>query len=275
MQFYAAIIFLFRPYFSHHLLRATQTLNTMEDRAAVARVKFDCISAAHTMVEVLRCFRKQHSLRHTNIQIVHLIFTASLIHIYNACTCTGAESQTALDDLQFCCQSLGEIGQTYGNATRALEVIILVKREWQKVAAVRTAQGFKRPSNALNYRGSESADREDSYVRKKRRPSSNVTSDPLDPPQFLMPSAFETFRVPPNDLALGSQALNAPRDGGDIYDAWDFLNWTDLGGEMVGEMNETRGLDGQILLENNNVMDQGFDGNSVRESAVQNAGQLG
>ncbi|PMD54418.1 uncharacterized protein K444DRAFT_598015 [Hyaloscypha bicolor E] len=113
MQFYAAIIFLFRPYFSHHLLRATQSLNTMEDRAAVARVKSDCISAAHSMVEVLRCFRKQHSLRHTNIQIVHLIFTASLIHIYNACTCTGADSQTALDDLQFCCQSLGEIGQTY------------------------------------------------------------------------------------------------------------------------------------------------------------------
>jgi hypothetical protein len=78
-----------------------------------------------------------------------------------------------------------------------------------------------------------------------------------------MPSAFETFRVPPNDLALGSQALNAPRDGGDIYDAWDFLNWADLGGEMVGEMNETQGLDGQILLENNNAMDQGFDSTSA------------
>jgi len=271
MQFYAAIIFLFRPYFSHHLLRATQSLNTTEDRAAVARVKSDCISAAHTMVEVLRCFRKQHSLRHTNIQIVHLIFTASLIHIYNACTCSGAESQTALDDLQFCCQSLGEIGQTYGNATRALEVIILVKREWQKVAAVRTAQGFKRPSNALDYSRSGSAEGED--FRKKRRPSSNVTFDPLNPPQFLMPSAFETFRLPPHDLALGSQALSAPRDGGDIYDAWDFLNWADLGGEMVGDLNGSQGLDGQILVENSNAMDQGFESNSVQENGLNNLGQ--
>jgi hypothetical protein len=264
MQFYAAIIFLFRPYFSHHLLRATQSLNTMEDRATVARVKSDCISAAHSMVEVLRCFRKQHSLRHTNIQIVHLIFTASLIHIYNACTCTGAESQTALDDLQFCCQSLGEIGQTYGNATRALEVIILVKREWQKVAAVRTAQGFKRPSNALNYSRSGSADGED--FRKKRRPSSNVTFDPLNPPQFLMPSAFETFRVPPNDLALGSRALNAPRDGGDIYDAWDFLNWADFGGEMVSDLDAPPGLGGQGLLEHNGTNEQIFGGNSIQDS---------
>jgi hypothetical protein len=265
MQFYAAIIFLFRPYFSHHLLRATQSLNTTEDRAAVARVKSDCISAAHQMVEVLRCFRKQHSLRHTNIQIVHLIFTASLIHIYNACTCAGAESQTALDDLQFCCQSLGEIGQTYGNATRALEVIILVKREWQKVAAVRTAQGFKRPSNQIG--GTEGED-----LPKKRRPSSNVAFDPLSPPQFLMPSAFETFHLPTNDLALGSQALNAPRDGGDIYDAWDFLNWADLGGEMVNDTN-IQGAEGQVLMENTEIREQFFGGGSPQESGIHNAEQ--
>jgi hypothetical protein len=213
------------------------------------------------MVEVLRCFRKQHSLRHTNIQIVHLIFTASLIHIYNACTCTGAESQTALDDLQFCCQSLGEIGQTYGNATRALEVIILVKREWQKVAAVRTAQGFKRPSNAMSF-GQDGED-----FRKKRRPSSNVAFDPLNPPQFLMPSAFETFRVPPNDLALGSQALNAPRDGGDIYDAWDFLNWVDLGGDMATEMNGSQGFEDRGLLQNEILNGQVFGGSSLPENS--------
>jgi hypothetical protein len=270
MQFYAAIIFLFRPYFSHHLLRATQSLNAMEDRAAVARVKSECISAAHSMVEILRCFRKQHSLRHTNIQIVHLIFTASLIHIYNACTCTGAESQTALDDLQFCCQSLGEIGQTYGNATRALEVIILVKREWQKVAAVRTAQGFKRPSSVFSYSEAGSAEGED--FRKRRRPSSNVAFDPLNPPRFLMPSAFETFRVPPTDLALGSQALNTPRDGGDIFDAWDFLNWAELGDEMIRDHDGPLRFGTQDTLNQKDTNERIFGRDPIQDSGIDNEG---
>jgi len=216
------------------------------------------------MVEVLRCFRKQHSLRHTNIQIVHLIFTASLIHIYNACTCSGVESQTALDDLQFCCQSLGEIGQTYGNATRALEVIILVKREWQKVAAVRTAQGFKRPSNAMN--GQDGSAQSGSL--HKRRCSS---IDPLNPPQFRMPSAFETYRVPPNDLAMGPQALTTPRDGGEIFDAWDFLNWAEFG-EGTG-LDAAPGLGDQALVQENGMSDQIFEENPLQENDVSNEEQ--
>jgi len=213
--------------FLAHLLRATQSLIQWRiEHCCKGQVRLHLRSPQHGGSSQML---PEATLTATyEIQIVHLIFTASLIHIYNACTCTGAESQTALDDLQFCWQSLGEIGQTYGNATRALEVIILVKREWQKVAAVRTAQGFKRPSNTLNPQSEWKR-------RWRRHPQENV--DPLPTSHstrstlssFFMPSAFETFRVPPNDLALGSQALNAPRDGGDIYDAWDFLNWADLG----------------------------------------------
>lgn len=88
-----------------------------------------------------------------------------------------------------------------------------------------------------------------------------------------MPSAFETFRVPPNDLALGSQALNAPRDGADIYDAWDFLNWADLGGEMVSDLDAPPGLVGQGLLEQNGTNEQLFGGNSIQDSCLHNAGQ--
>jgi len=143
-----------------------------------------------------------------------------------------------------------------------LEVIILVKREWQKVAAVRTAQGFKRPSNQIG--GTEDED-----FRRKRRPSSNVAFDPLNLPQFLMPSAFETFRVPTNDLALGSQALNAPRDGGDIYDAWDFLNWADLGGDMVNDT-DIQGADGQVLMENAEISERFFGGVSLQDSGIHN-----
>jgi hypothetical protein len=81
------------------------------------------------------------------VQIVHLVFTASLIHIYNTCTSTGQESLTALNDLQFCCQALTEIGTAWKNGVRALEVLICIKREWQGKAIWSHSSGgyLKRP----------------------------------------------------------------------------------------------------------------------------------
>ena len=141
MQFYAISIFLHRPFFS----RVTGPGNS--DIQEVSRqAQRSCVEAAQKMVQLLRIFRKQHTLRQTNVQIVHLIFTASLIHIYNTCTSTGKEAERAMSDLQFCCQSLTEIGQAYKNSTRALEVIICIKREWQNKA--KTAR-LKRPNSAF------------------------------------------------------------------------------------------------------------------------------
>lgn len=240
MQFYALVIFLFRPYFSRDLLRWTQSISH-DGQSAVATVRTDCISAAHRLVEVLRYFRKQHSLRYTNIQIVHLIFTGSLVHIYNACTCSPSEAQTALDDLQFCCQSLGEIGQTYGNATRALEVIILIKREWQRLAAVRNV---KRPSSSIYINNSTT----ENSRPKRRSPSSAASFGPLNPPQFMMPSAFETFRVPLDSMQQ-TPLPGIPKSRQEMYDAWQFLNWTDPNVELEG-LSGTGRMEDQLVTSN-------------------------
>lgn len=242
MQFYAVLIFLLRPYFSRDLLRLTQAMPSQEDRIAVASVRSECISAAHNMADVLRCYRKQYSLKYTNVQIVHLIFTASLVHVYNACTCSPQESQEALDDLQFCCQALGEIGDCYGNATRALDVVILVKREWQKLAAVRTAaNGQKRVRMAVQ--GSDGQEESGNSRLAKRRGSVSVF-DPSNPPRFTTPTNFETFRTTTdNNASLG----NFPREGGDMYDAWHFLNWAEIDPDLLaGVDSTTQALDGAI-----------------------------
>lgn len=242
MQFYAVLIFLLRPYFSRDLLRLTQTMPSQDDRMAVASVRAECISAAHNMADVLRCYRKQYYLKYTNVQIVHLIFTASLVHVYNACTCSPQESQEALEDLQFCCQSLGEIGECYGNATRALDVVILVKREWQKLAANRTvANSQKRARMAVQGPG----DHEDSGSSRlaKRRGSLSVF-DPSNPPRFTTPTNFETFRTTAdNNTSLG----NFPREGGDMYDAWHFLNWAEIDPDLLaGVDSSAQALDGAV-----------------------------
>lgn len=243
MQFYAVLIFLLRPYFSRDLLRMTQSMPSQEDRIAVASVRAECISAAHNMADVLRCYREQYSLKHTNVQIVHLVFTASLVHVYNACTCSPHESQGALDDLRFCCQALGEIGECYGNATRALDVVILVKREWQKLAANRTAAGSQKRARVPGGHGQGDYEEGGSSRLAKRRGSLSVF-DPSNPPRFTTPTNFETFRTTAdNHVSLGS----FPREGGDMYDAWHFLNWAEIDPDLLAGVDSTaQALDGAI-----------------------------
>ncbi|POS74199.1 hypothetical protein DHEL01_v207406 [Diaporthe helianthi] len=264
MQFYTVVIFLLRPYFSRDLLRMAQAMPSHEDRLALASVRAECITAAHSMADVLRCYRKQYTLRHTNVQIVHLIFTASLVHVYNACTCSSSphESQTpavavavALDDLQSCCQALGEIGEYYGNATRALDVVILVKREWQKLAAVRTAaNGHKRARLGADQAagpGSSSTDLGLLEVeegegegeggcsrRAKKRGLTLAVFDASNPPRFTTPTNFETFSTTV-DNNLSASLGQFPREGGDMYDAWHFLNWAEIDSDLLAGVDST------------------------------------
>lgn len=244
MQFYAVLIFLLRPYFSRDLLRLTQAMPSQDDRIAVASVRTECISAAHNMADVLRCYRKQYTLKYTNVQIVHLIFTASLVHVYNACTCSPHESQEALDDLQFCCQALGEIGEYYGNATRALDVVILVKREWQKLAAVRTAtNGQKRVRLAAQ--GLDSQEDGGSSRLAKKRGSLSVF-DAANPPRFTTPTNFETFSTTA-DNSFNASLGQFPREGGDMYDAWHFLNWAEIDSDLLaGVDSTTQAMEGPV-----------------------------
>jgi hypothetical protein len=143
MQLYAISIFLYRPFFSRNIELDEVGIRVFNQARRV------CLSAARSLVDLVRLYRKQHTLRRTNVQIVHLLFTASLIHIYNTCTSTGEEAQKALSDLQFCCQALTEIGQAYKNSTRALEVLICIKPEWQSKAY---AKRLKRTGSAISLR---------------------------------------------------------------------------------------------------------------------------
>jgi hypothetical protein len=229
MQFHTLSIFLHRPYFSRDLLEYSQSTPVAGSTRPEA-VRSACVSAAHSLVEILQLYRQQHTLRHTNVQTVHLIFTASLIHIYNACTSPPSSRKIATDDLRFCCQALGEIGQCYRNATRALEVIINVKREWQNLAATRTAAStLKRFSHSVI----DDGEAEDHERRRKRVMSSSTNHDMQ---QVQMPASLETIRDSAADISLQSV---------DVYDAWQFLNWTELGMDLTaGDLEGGGGLDG-------------------------------
>jgi hypothetical protein len=92
-----------------------------------------CRHAADSIARLLRIFDRLYTLRRINVQAVHLIFTASLIHVYNAYgSPTGDVRDAAVDHLEICCYALREMGQQFKNAIRALEVTIYLKGELLK-----------------------------------------------------------------------------------------------------------------------------------------------
>lgn len=143
MQFYAISILLHRPFFSRRL----NFLDYSND-PEYKHPRTICITAAQSIVKLLRIYRKQHTLRRTNVHIVHLVFTASLICIYNNYSNDKVSGTNGFNDLQFCCQALGEIGEAYQNSMRALEVVICLKREW--LGKARNLSRLKRPSSSYH-----------------------------------------------------------------------------------------------------------------------------
>ncbi|KAM0468696.1 hypothetical protein ACHAP7_010678 [Fusarium lateritium] len=198
MQYNSTLISLYRPYLSKRLTQDRHHLDLPSNREALSNVAKSCVWAAHDIAETLRYHQKQHSLQKTNIQIVHIIFTASLIFIYDVCTRPYNEARISLNDLQLCCQALGEIGRCFSNATRALEVIIVVKGEWQKLAMAarhRPNPNLKRPSVQMSTNAIHSdLDDLESYDRPRRRARSSMsTADTHAPPMFFMPPSYHAY----------------------------------------------------------------------------------
>ena len=102
---------------------------------------------------LVRIYDRLYTLNRINVQAVHLIFTASVIHAYNACTGIPEDRDAAAADLEVCCNALRAMGQSFKNATRAHEVIIYLKVE---LLNRRRAKG-KRTQTAIHATAQEAA----------------------------------------------------------------------------------------------------------------------
>lgn len=197
MQFYAISILLYRPFFSRAVTK-TGNIHQMD----VVDPRTICVSSAQSIIKLLRIYRKQHTLRRTNVHLVHLIFTASLICVYNTCVEKGPAANSSLADFQFCCQALGEIGQAYQNATRALEVIICIKRDW-----FNKSRSWSRPKK----RGSVTEIDAVPALGRKRR----LTDNPS--PSSQLNSMWLSHMMP-----LGGMLDSLSSQNGQQVDLWQF-----------------------------------------------------
>lgn len=113
-----------RPFFAS--IKTLPTLTVAE----IADIRNQCTESANVVAKLLDAYRRQYTLRRINVQAVHLVFTATLIHVFTACGAMDrSRSEKAWKNLEICCQALSEMGLVFKNASRALEVIMGIKSD--------------------------------------------------------------------------------------------------------------------------------------------------
>jgi hypothetical protein len=124
MQYHCIVILVNRPLFT-----AAKNFPTLSARE-IFSCRDACRQAANSISRLIRIFDRLYTLRRICVQAVHMIFTASLIHVFNACGKSNSDvSNSAAAQLEICCYALREMGQQFKHATRALNVTIYLKGE--------------------------------------------------------------------------------------------------------------------------------------------------
>lgn len=103
-----------------------------------------CVRAASHISVLLSWYEERYSLSQINIQVVQITFSAALILVYATVSESNAQSHQQLTGhLDMCCRALAELGNTFNNASRTLDVLLHVKRTWQ-ARLVAASAGSKR-----------------------------------------------------------------------------------------------------------------------------------
>jgi hypothetical protein len=185
MQYLCVVIIVNRPFFASAKMLPGLTVTEIASR------RNTCTEAANSLARVVHIYRRLYGLRRINIQAVHLIFTATLIHVFTAC---GALDQTRSDNawknLEICSQALSEMGLVFKNAARALEVVMGIKSDLLK----RSRSNSKRQNPWNDGQESELA------PVKRRRPTdvddSNLPRPDHAPPNLEASTFDSTFSDP-------------------------------------------------------------------------------
>lgn len=129
LSFHECIILLHRPLITPEDVTSDPGL-LPGDRVSSLR---KCVDSADEICSILVLFRKIYGLRRPHHLMVHITMTASLIHIFQlSVTPLGSsENKTAQRNFLTCIQALGEMGQTYKSASRALDVVTSLRQSWQ------------------------------------------------------------------------------------------------------------------------------------------------
>lgn len=118
-QYHEVMIFANHPFFTPPNSR--QSLDSQKKYPESAR----------KITQIIRLYNRLWTLRRMNIQFIHPMFTASMVHLYLACTSDNREVYTAaVTDLQDCCNALKEVAQYFELAAWQLRSVDRVRQVW-------------------------------------------------------------------------------------------------------------------------------------------------
>lgn len=120
-QFYTALILLHRPF-----IPASHPKDSTGHRSADAPSPYPshsiCTTAANAITNIAQAYSEAFGLRQAPVFLVYYIFTAAILHVYNASS-DPALTLTAKSNLLKCMNSLKEMAPTWTGAVRAWELL--------------------------------------------------------------------------------------------------------------------------------------------------------
>jgi hypothetical protein len=91
-----------------------------------------CLEAAFAISKLIRLYEKNYTLHCINIQAVSIIFSAALFLVFASISPTQSHDREALSThLDVCSQALAKLGEYYENASRSLDLLLTIKRDWK------------------------------------------------------------------------------------------------------------------------------------------------
>ena len=123
MQYYYSIILVHRPFIS-------ERYSISEGRPELPRTV--CLQSAIAISKLIRLYEKNYTLQHINIQAIGIIFSAALVLLFaNISLSQTHDYQTSSTHLDVCSQALSKLGEYFENASRSLDLLLTIKRNWK------------------------------------------------------------------------------------------------------------------------------------------------
>ncbi|KAJ5151100.1 fungal-specific transcription factor domain-containing protein [Penicillium canariense] len=129
MQFYEVMIF------ANHPFVTSPRIGTWAD----SRRRY--LDSAKAITRIAHIYKRLWSLRRININFMHPMLTAAMVHLYVACTSQRHEEYSlAISDLGACCQAIKEASKAYELAAWQLRSIYRVSRIWHDMLESQTLE---------------------------------------------------------------------------------------------------------------------------------------
>jgi len=125
MIYHTTMILLFRPFGSQKQI------------AGISASPWElCTASANSIVTLLKLYRSRFTLRYIINLSVHMLFTASIVHLVNATSANESLQRSSKNALRICISGFEEIGEIWVSAIKSLSVVKSLQQKWQlKTAA--------------------------------------------------------------------------------------------------------------------------------------------